>query len=69
MAQEKALLSSKESLFKKNIETWGYEGEMIELIGRKHDLVNSKELAFPFMLTSETKKLHETKERVNFFTN
>jgi hypothetical protein len=42
---------------------------MIELIGRKHDLVMDKRLAFPFMLTSETKKLHETKERVNFFTN
>lgn len=42
---------------------------MIELIGRKHDLLQDKRLAFPFMLTRETKKLHEMKERVNFFTN
>lgn len=28
-----------------------------------------RNLAFPFMLTEETKKLHEAKERVNFYTN
>ena len=42
---------------------------MIELIGRKHDLLQDKRLAHHFMLTQETKKLHENKERVNFFTN
>ena len=42
---------------------------MIELIGRKHDLLQDKKLAHHFMLTLETKKLHENKERVNFFTN
>lgn len=42
---------------------------MIELIGRKHDLLQDRNLAFPFMLTSETKKLWDFKERINFFTN
>lgn len=42
---------------------------MIELLGRKHDLMLDRNLAFPFMLTEETKKLHEAKERVNFYTN
>ncbi len=42
---------------------------MIELIGRKHDLLLDRNLAFPFMLTKETKQLWEHKERINFFTN
>ena len=69
LKQEKSLISKKESLFKKDISQWGYNGSMIELLGRKHDLINDKRLAFPFILTEETKKLHQTKERVNFFTN
>ena len=69
LTQEKALQSQKEGLFKKNIKNWGFDGEMMELIGREHDLTQDKRLAFHFMLTKETKKLHETKERVNFFTN
>jgi hypothetical protein len=56
-------------LFKKDISQWGWTGSMIELVGRRHDLVKDKELAFPFMLTEQTKKLHEHKERINFFTN
>jgi len=42
---------------------------MIELLGRKHDLLQDRNLAFPFMLTEETKKLHESKERINYYTN
>ena len=59
----------KNTLFKKDISQWGWTGSMIELVGRRHDLVKDKELAFPFMLTEQTKKLHEHKERINFFTN
>jgi len=59
----------KEALMKKDLTTWEYSGPMIELIGRKHDLLADRNLAFPFMLSKETKKLHETKERINFFTN
>jgi hypothetical protein len=54
---------------KKDLTTWEYSGPMIELIGRQHDLLADRNLAFPFMLSKETKKLHETKERINFFTN
>ena len=42
---------------------------MMELIGRKHDLKASKQLAFPFIMTKETQKLQEHKERINYFTN
>lgn len=42
---------------------------MMELIGRKHDLKHDKRLAFPFIMTRDTAKLNETKERVNYFTN
>jgi hypothetical protein len=37
--QEKALNEKKEALFKKDISLWEYDGSMIELIGRKHDLL------------------------------
>ena len=56
-------------LWKKDIKEWQYEGSMMELIGRKHDLKASKQLAFPFILSKESQVLQEHRERVNFFTN
>lgn len=56
--EEKQLNDKKHALFKKDISQWGWTGSMIELIGRKHDLVQNKDLAFAYMLTDQTKKLH-----------
>lgn len=69
LQQEKQLNDKKSSLFKKDIKEWQFNGSMIELIGREKDLKMDKQLAFPFMLSAETKKLHENKERINYFTN
>lgn len=68
-SQEKALLDRKESLMKKDVAEWGYSGSVDELVGRSHKLYADKQFAFPFMLTADTQKLQETKERVNFVTN
>ena len=69
LKQEQELNYKKDALFKKDIKEWLYDGSMIELIGRKHDLKADKKLAFPFMMTRETAKLQEARERVNYFTN
>lgn len=69
LVAEKALMEKKESVFKKDISQWQYTGSMMELVGRKHDLKQNKSLAFPFIMSKETQKLHEQKERVNYFTN
>lgn len=39
---EKKLNEQKAVLWKKDIKEWQYEGSMMELIGRKHDLKASK---------------------------
>jgi hypothetical protein len=70
LSSDAALTSKKEALFKKgDMAQWEYEGPLKELIGRSHQLLRDKKLAFPFMCTKETKKVQEAKERVNFFTN
>ena len=69
LLQEKALNEKKDALFKKDVKEWKYDGSMLELVGRRHDLKNDKRLAFPFILSKETSKLHEGRERVNYFTN
>ena len=61
MEKKKILIEKKEALFKsKDIMKWSYSGDVIELIGRKHDLITNKTLAFPFILSDETKKLQES---------
>ena len=70
LSSDAALTSKKEALFKKgDMAQWEYEGPLKELIGRSHQLLRDKNLAFPFMCSEETKKVQEAKERVNFFTN
>ena len=49
--------------------TWEYDGPLQELVGRSHQLLRDKKLAYPFICTAETKKLQEQRERVNFYTN
>jgi hypothetical protein len=49
----------KEELFKtKDISKWEFKGDMIELVGRKHDLLQDRKLAYAFILTDESKKMH-----------
>lgn len=55
--QEKSLNDRKDTLMKKDVAEWGYSGEIDELVGRSHKLYADKQLAFPFMLTTETQKL------------
>jgi len=70
LSSETALNSKKDRLFSKgDMACWEYEGPLNELIGRSHQLLRDKNLAYPFMCTKETKKVQEAKERVNFFTN
>jgi hypothetical protein len=69
---ESSLNSKKESLFKKGeagIPSWDSSTPVKELVGRSHQLLKDKHLAYPFMLSNETKKTQEAKERLNFFTN
>jgi hypothetical protein len=56
-------------LFKKDPREWQSEIQIKELVGRSHQLLHDKILAFPYICTTETKKLQENKERLNFFTN
>lgn len=68
--QEKQLNDRKEALFKtKDIKKWEFDGDMIELIGRKDVLLKEPKKAFAFILSKESKVLKESKERCNFFTN
>lgn len=56
LLEEKVLNEKKESLFRsKDIGKWQFEGDMIELIGRKHDLIEDRKKAFPFIMSKETK--------------
>ena len=55
LQQESKLNDRKEALFKsKDISKWEYSGLMMELVGRKHDLLENRKLAYPFILSKET---------------
>ena len=70
LSSETALNSKKDRLFSKgDMACWEYEGPLNELIGRSHQLLRDKNLAYPFMCTKETKKVQEAKERVNEVDN
>jgi len=71
-SQESSLNSKKNNIFNKGeagIPSWDSSTPVKELVGRSHQLLKDKHLAYPFMFTNETKKVQESKERVNFFTN
>lgn len=69
-ADESKLNDRKEALFKsKDISKWEFSGDMIELVGRKHDLLADRKKAYAFILSDESQKLQDKKEIVNFFTN
>jgi len=69
-AEKSKLDDRKETLFKsKDIKKWEFSGDMIELVGRKHDLLADRKKAYPFILSNDSRKLQERKETVNFFTN
>lgn len=70
MKKEQNLLLKKDTLFRqKNPARWGYKGDEKELVGRSDELFKDKVKAFKFMLTDETKQLHEMHEGLCYFSN
>ena len=66
-----SLYDKKDKLFKNNrdVSKWGYTGSKEELEGRADELLRSKDKAFKFMLSDETKMLFEQREELSFYTN
>lgn len=59
-------------MFKKGevaLHEWQYSGDFEELIQRSPFLLKDRQLAYPFMLSDETHRVHWSKERLNFFAN
>lgn len=69
--QEKTLFDKKEKLFRiKDITKWGCEESLMpELKKRVIQLYNDRQIAFSYMLHSETLQLQTLREKLNFVTN
>lgn len=69
--QLKSVNDKKESLFKiQDFRLWGFtQGTHEDMLKHRESLLFDKESAFKFMCSTESQRLHEMREEIQFYMN